>query len=380
MTKKVVYPIGFLIAGLALAFLISSNKPELIAQQYERIVPTVRVMPVKATAEYLSINSQGTVQPRSQSELIPEVTGRVTWLSPSLVNGGAFLKDDVLLRIDDADYQTLVERSEAALKRSEIEYGHASDELKRLVSLHQRKLASQQQLDNARRSAQINESTAVEARANLEQARRDLARTHLRAPFDGLVRNEHVDMGQFVTRGQSIGTIYATDYVEVRLPFSADQLSYLGLPISTRGIIAPRLRPKVTVAADFGDTRLIWDGELVRLEAEFDEQSRMVYGVARLHIEDNEESPLLPVGMFVQADIRGRKVENIYRLPRTAMRDDNQVLVVDTQNRLHFRQVTLLRLEHDDVLVSEGLTNGELVCISPLQTVVDGMSVKPVVE
>ena len=380
MTKKVVYPIGFLIAGLALAFLISSNKPELIAQQYERIVPTVRVMPVQATAEYLSINSQGTVQPRSQSELIPEVTGRVTWLSPSLVNGGAFLKDDVLLRIDDADYQTLVERSEAALKRSEIEYGHASDELKRLVSLHQRKLASQQQLDNARRSAQINESTAVEARANLEQARRDLARTHLRAPFDGLVRNEHVDMGQFVTRGQSIGTIYATDYVEVRLPFSADQLSYLGLPISTRGIIAPRLRPKVTVAADFGDTRLIWDGELVRLEAEFDEQSRMVYGVARLHIEDNEESPLLPVGMFVQADIRGRKVENIYRLPRTAMRDDNQVLVVDTQNRLHFRQVTLLRLEHDDVLVSEGLTNGELVCISPLQTVVDGMSVKPVVE
>ena len=200
------------------------------------------------------------------------------------------------------------------------------------MSLHQRKLASQQQLDNARRSAQINESTAVEARANLEQARRDLARTHLRAPFDGLVRNEHVDMGQFVTRGQSIGTIYATDYVEVRLPFSADQLSYLGLPISTRGIIAPRLRPKVTVAADFGDTRLIWDGELVRLEAEFDEQSRMVYGVARLQIEDDEESPMLPVGMFVQADIRGRKVENrSIRLPRTAMRDDNQVLVVDTR-------------------------------------------------
>lgn len=380
MNKKVIYPIGFLIAGLALAFLISINKPELVAKQYERIVPTVRVMPVQATAEYLSINSQGTVQPRSQSELIPEVTGRVTWLSPSLVNGGAFLKDDTLLRIDDADYQTLVQRSEAALKRSEIEYVHANDELKRLVSLHQRKLASQQQLDNARRAAKVNEFTAVEARANLEQARRDLARTHLKAPFDGLVRNEHVDMGQFVTRGQSIGTIYAIDYVEVRLPFSADQLSYLGLPISTRGMIAQSLRPQVTVTADFGDTRLIWDGELVRLEAEFDEQSRMVYGVARLHIEDNDESPLLPVGMFVQADIRGRLVENIYRLPRSAMRDDNQVLVVDTQNRLHFRQVTLLRLEHDDVLVSQGLNDGELVCISPLQTVVDGMSVKTIVE
>jgi multidrug efflux pump subunit AcrA (membrane-fusion protein) len=84
--------------------------------------------------------------------------------------------------------------------------------------------------------------------------------------------------------------------------------------------------------------------------------------------------------MFVQADIRGRKVENVFRLPRSAMRDNNQVLIVDINNQLHFRQVTLFRLEHDDVLVSEGLSNGELVCISPLQTVVDGMSVKPIVE
>ena len=103
MNRKVVYPIGILLGGLALAFLISINRPELVEEPYERIVPTVRVMNVQATAEYLSIKSQGTVQPRSQSEVIPEVTGRVTWLSPSLVNGGAFLKDDVLLRIDDAD-------------------------------------------------------------------------------------------------------------------------------------------------------------------------------------------------------------------------------------------------------------------------------------
>jgi multidrug efflux pump subunit AcrA (membrane-fusion protein) len=89
---------------------------------------------------------------------------------------------------------------------------------------------------------------------------------------------------------------------------------------------------------------------------------------------------MLPVGMFVQAEIRGRKVENIVRLPRSAMRDDNQVLVVDVDNRLHFRQVSLLRLEHDDMLVQEGLADDELVCISPMQTVVDGMHVNPVHE
>ena len=207
-----------------------------------------------------------------------------------------------------------------------------------------------------------------------------MARTEVSAPFDGLVRNEQVDLGQFVTRGQSIGTIYALDYVEVRLPISADQLAFLGLPVSTRGQIVDGDRPPVTVASDFGDTRLLWEGQLVRLEAEIDERSRMIYGVTRLRLEENEDTPILPVGMFVQAEIRGRKVENIVRLPRSAMRDNNQVLVVDSDNRLHFRQVKILRLEHDDMLISDGLSDGELVSISPMQTVVEGMLVKPVRE
>ena len=380
MNKKIIYPILVLMVGLGLAVLIGTSERDVTPVPYEPMAPTVRVITVQSGAEYLSISSQGSVQPRSQSELIPEVTGRVTSMSDALVSGGSFRQDDVLLRIDDADYLTQVTRSEAAFKRSQIEQGHASDELKRLASLHQQQLASQQQLDNARRTTQVAEANLVEARASLDQAQRDLSRTELKAPFDGLVRTEQVDLGQFVSRGQSIGTIYATDYVEVRLPISADQLSYLGLPISTRGEIPEALRPPVTVVADFGDTRLMWEGQLVRLEAEIDERSRMVYGVTRLHIEDGAESPILPVGLFVQADIRGQKVENVIRLPRSAMRDDNQVLVVDPDNRLHFRQVSLLRLEHDDMLIREGLENGERVCLSPLQTVVEGMLVKPVME
>lgn len=194
------------------------------------------------------------------------------------------------------------------------------------------------------------------------------------------MRSEHVDLGQFVTRGQSIGIIYATDFVEVRLPISADQLACLGLPIATRGLIPQGQRPPVTIASDFGDTRLLWEGELVRLEAEVDERSRMLYGVTRLALDQDDKTPILPVGMFVQAEIRGARVENVIRLPRSAMRDDNQVLVVDEENRLRFRQISLLRLEHDDILVSKGLSEGERVCVSPLQTVVDGMLVDPVAD
>jgi multidrug efflux pump subunit AcrA (membrane-fusion protein) len=262
--RKILYALAVLALGLAIAALIAVNKPEINPEPYEPIIPTVRVIRAAAAAEYLSVSSQGTVQPRSQSELIPEVSGRVTWISPSLVNGGAFREGDTLLRIDDADYRTLLERNEADLKRAEVEFTLSQDELKRVDSLNRRQLASQQQLDTARRAARVDEATLAEARADLEQARRDLSRTELKAPFDGLVRSEQVDLGQFVTRGQSIGTIYATDYVEVRLPISADQLQYLGLPISTRGQIPPAVRPPVTVAADFGDTRLLWEGQLVR--------------------------------------------------------------------------------------------------------------------
>ena len=380
MNKKLLYPIIVLILGIGLAVLITLTPPETTPEPYEPLATTVRVTRAKVQSEYLAISSQGTVQPRSQSELIPEVSGRAVWISPSLVGGGSFRMDDVLLRIDDADYRSTVVRSEAAVSRAEVEYEFARDELQRMQSLRDKQLASQQQLDNSRRAARVAEANLSEGRAALEQARRDLARTELRAPFDGLVRSEQVDLGQFLSRGQSIGTIYATDFVEVRLPIAADQLGFLGLPVSTRGQIPKDLQPPVTVAADFGNTRLLWEGELVRLEAEIDERSRMVYGVARLRMDDSRESAILPVGMFVQAEIRGRQVEDIIRLPRSAMRDNDQVMVVDADNHLHFRQVSILRLEHEEMLVDGGLKDGELVCTSPLQTVVDGMLVTPVIE
>ncbi len=378
MNKKILYPLLVLIVGLGLAYLITVNEPTPEVEPYEPLAPTVRVTEITARDEYLNVSSQGTVQPRTQSELIPEVSGRVVWMSASLVGGGAFREGDVLLRIDDADYRTAVLRAEATLQRSEVEREFAVDELERSTSLQKRQLASQQQLDDARRRARVAGASLVESRAALEQAQRDLARTELKAPFDGLVRSEQVDQGQFVTRGQSIGTIYATDYVEIRLPIAADQLRYLDLPISTQGQIPEAMRPPVAVSAQLGERRLHWSGELMRLEAEVDERSRMLYGVARLRQETGDDGTIIPVGLFVQAEIRGRKVERIFRLPRSAMRDDNQVLVVDEENRLRFRHVSILRLEHDEMLVDEGLQGGERVCISPLQTVVEGMTVNPV--
>lgn len=380
MNKKSIYTLTVLVAGFGLALLIATSEPEMATQVREPILRTVRAMEANETSEHLVISSQGTVEPRSQSELIPEVSGRVEWLSPALVGGGIFTEGEVLLRIESADYDSALQRAEAVTDRSEVEVEFTRDELERLQKLHSQKLASESQLDSAARAARIAEANLIDSRAALEQSRRDLARTQFKAPFDGMVRNEKVDLGQFVSRGTNIGTIYATDYVEVRLPIAADQMRYLGIPLAHRGQIPEDSRPPVTVSAEFGDASLIWEGELVRTEAEIDQRSRMIYGVVRIEMTPSEDSPLIPVGLFVQAEIQGRLVEDIVRLPRSAMRDNDQVLVIDSENRLRFRTVSVLRLEHDEVLISSGLEDGELVCISAIQTVVDGMHVNPLVD
>jgi RND family efflux transporter MFP subunit len=380
MNKKVVYPILVLAAGLGIAMLLVKTSPKLESVTVERHPPAVRVVQVSARAEYLSITSQGTVQPRTQSELIPEVSGQVVWMSPSLVGGGAFKGGEPLLRIQDDDYRTAVARSQAMLERAQVEEEFSGVELDRLDKLFVKNLASQSQLDSAQRASRVAEANLLEARAALDQAERDLSRTEIKAPFDGLVRSEHVDPGQFVSRGNSIATLYATDYVEVRLPIAAAQLRFLGVPTSAQGQFPEELRPEVTLSADFGDTRVFWQGKLVRTEAVIDERSRMIFGVTRLPYKTDAAGPVIPVGLFVQADIRGIRMDNLIRLPRSAIRDREQVLVVDAENRLNFREVSVLRMEGEEVLIDAGLADGELVCISPLQTVVQGMSVAPVTE
>ncbi len=382
MNKKILYPVVTLLIGLSVALLLALNKPELAPEPYEPQAVAVRVTEVQISAEHLLIKSQGTVQPRSQTELIPEVSGRVLWISPSLADGGSFNAGDVLLRVDDADYKTALARITARIDRAEVEESFAADELQRIKRLHEKQLASASQLDSAIRAAKVAAANLLESRADLDQASRDLERTKLIAPFKGLVREEHVDLGQFVARGNSIGTIYASDFGEVRLPVAPDQIAFIGVSVIRRGQIPEDIRPPVTASAQFGNIKLSWSGELIRTEAEIDERSRMAYAVARFQNAaiESETDIAMPVGLFVQATIRGRRVENVVRLPRSVIRDNNQVLIVDSENRLHFREVSILRLEHDEVLIDSGLENGERVCVSPMQTVVEGMRVQPVFE
>ncbi len=366
-------------AWAAAALVRSYEQPErqpVVAQP-----PLVEVVTAEPKALTLMVQAEGTVAPRTESQLVPEVSGRVVEVSPSLAAGGFFDEGDVLLRIERREYELAITRSRAAIEQARL-----------------RLAAEQQEADVARREwellgrgepspflfrepqiAEIQAALAA-AEANLEQAEYDLERTVLKAPFAGRVRSKQVDLGQYVQRGAPIATLYAVDVAEVRLPIPNAELAYCRLPLAYRDGSETVRGPVVRLTARFAGQDFTWRGRVVRTEGQIDPQTRMVNAIAQ--VDDpyargrNSSRPPLAVGMFVQAEIEGIRVRDVVSLPRTALRGDTTVYVVDQDNRLAFRPVDVLRRERDTVLVREGLEAGERVCVSPLEVAVDGMRVK----
>ncbi len=327
----------------------------------------------------LKIYAQGVVEPLTASELIAQVSGRIDWVSPNFNAGGAFNAGEVLLRLEQADYIARVGLAEARKVRAVAEYEHASFELKRMQTLFKDQLISQSMLENALRQTRLADASLKEATINLELAKRDTARTELIAPFDAVVRSKSVDLGEYVTPGKPLAELFAADQLEVRLPVLDTQLAYLDLArLDGHSKSDSALLPHVQLSAQFAGTAASWEAELVRTESEIDRRSRMVTLVARVTQDQRTGSSpnaALPVGAFVNAEIEGITLKDAFQLPRSALRQNNQVLVVDAENRLRFRDVTIARFEQDRILVKSGLSSGDVVNISPIQAVVDGMEV-----
>ena len=378
MIRQLIVVVFILGAFLFLAATLMATAPVLEPSSIEKLATTVRVVKIQPKSVQLKVNSQGSVMPSTESQLIPEVSGRVSWMSPNLVAGGYFDAQETLIRVDDTDYKTKLDRAQANLTRAEAEQQHNEFEYRRMESLVKRNLVSRSQLENAFRAFRVAQASLQEATANFSQAEQDLARTQIKAPFAGLVRTEKVDIGQFVSRGAPIATIYAGNQVEVRLPIADRQLAFLNIPVNVRGEIPQEFQPEVTLTAQYAGQALEWKGSIVRSEAEIDVSSRMVQLVAR--VESSSNPVPLTIGLFVTAEIQGLAAKNIVVLPREALRNNNQVLVVDEDNRLRFRKISLLRVYRDDLLVKEGLDAGERVCISPIQTAIEGMVVNPVIN
>lgn len=377
---KIILPFAILAFGALIAVVMVKSRAPVPTRTAVEFAPLVRVVDVRPEVHTLAVYTQGTVKARTETNLVAEVVGTVVRVSRSFAAGGFFEKGDVLLEIDPSDYRVAVATAEGAVAQAKVRL--ETEEAQAAVAREEwEQLGTGGESPLATRELQLEEARAAltAAQARLEKAKRDLARTKIRAPFAGRMRVKLADLGEYVAPGVPVAGIYSVDFAEVRLPVPDADLAYLDLPVDYRGEAAQEPGPKVVLYADFAGEKHSWTGRIVRVEGEIDPVSRMVHVVAQ--VEDpygkrEDEDPLpLAVGMFVEAEIMGRVVENAITLPRTALRE-RQVLVVDDEGRLRFRDVEVLRVDRENAVIVGGLEAGERVCISTLEAVSDGMKVR----
>jgi RND family efflux transporter MFP subunit len=358
---------GILLGASGLAVGLAMLKPAPEQKEIEDIPTLVDVLQLVSTAASFSIASQGTVRPRTETVLIAEVSGSIVHVSPEFVAGGIFAKGKELLRIDPAPYEAAAEQAEALLNQRQIEF----DGAKSLRSQGYRAEA-----EYASAAAEL-----ATARAGLVTARRDLAKTRISLPYDGMVRAKEADIGQFVAPGSRLGVVFATDYAEVRLPLSDQDLAFVDLPRPGRHGLDDG--PRVELTAQKRGRAALWPARITRSEGVVDENTRVTYAVARIDdpyslAADSGERVPLPMGSFVTASIDGNTVSDVIRIPRIALRGRDQLLFVDEENRLRLRTVDVLRSDAEYAWLSGGASPGERISLTPVESPINGMKVRTV--
>ncbi len=352
-------------AAVAVAVLLVQMRPTPPRKERVDLDPLVDVLTLETMTANFEVASQGTVRPRTETVLSAEVSGTITRISPKFIAGGVFGDNEVLLRIDPTNYEVAVRQAEALVKQRTIEYEGA----KQLRSQGYRA-----ETEYASAAAAL-----ATAEAELVRARRNLERTYIRLPYEGIVRSKEADLGQFVNPGTRLGIVFATDTAEVRLPLTDADLAYVDLPDAAEITASGGADgPAVRLSATRKGRPVEWSARIVRSEGVVDEKSRVTYAVAR--IDDpyrlHSDGPTLPVGTFVRAVIEGAAAENVIRVPRAVLRGSDELVFVDDDNKLRIRTVDIVRADGSYVYLRGGAEPGERVVVTALESPVNGMGVR----
>jgi len=379
--KQLTIAIAMLLASILIVVFLASQRA---APESREVTPTampVDVILAETAAERFLVTSQGTVQPRTQTTLVSEVSGKVTALSPNFVPGGFFRANEVLAEIDPSDYRAALMQAEAELAAAEARLSEerARSDLARRdwQDLHGDTRQANElvlrlpQLANAEAALQA-------AEAGVLRAQRNLDRTQIRLPYDGMVRARQIDIGQYVTPGNTLGVAFAVDTAEVRLPLADRDLAFLDLP-------APGQSPAQGLAVRFWSTVLgergEWSGSIVRTEGVIEQSTQLTYAVAEIvdpygllgdRSDPGQTPPPLPMGTFVQAEIEGRSALGLIELPREALREGDRVFLANAEDRLEIRRVGVLRATANRVYLHNDLYPGDRVITTAIQAPIPG--------
>ncbi len=364
---------SFLIASIFVvalggAFGLSKMKPPPETKDVADSELLVDVMPLEQMVVSFTVQSQGTVRPRTETIISAEVSGTIVSISPRFVAGGVFARGDELMRIDPTNYEVAVEQAAAWLKQRQIEFDGAE------------KLKTQGYRAESEWASAA--AALASAKADVVKARRNFERTFIRLPYDGMVRAKEADLGQFVNPGTRLGVTFATDYAEVRLPLTDRDLAFVDLPnpADMSGSGAAK-GTSVNLSTVQRGQVAYWEAQIVRTEGVVDEKNRVTYAVAQIRdpykfdIETQHSSPL-PMGTFVAATIDGLTVDNVIRVPRSALRGNNQLMIIDDDNRLRVRAVDVLRTDADYAYLRGGAMPGERISLTAIGSPINGMKVR----
>lgn len=353
------------------------------SQRAERKPETAQATLVDTiTAELVSLNliieSQGTVRPRTETALVAEVSGKIVSVSADFVAGGFFHKGEVLLQIDPSDYRAGLKRAEAALASKKAKLADETARSEQALKDWQNMGKQGQPSDLGLRKPQMADAEAnvSAAEADVEKARRDLERTRITVPYDGLVRQKAVDIGQYVSPGTRLGVTFAIDTAEVRLPLTNNDLLYLEIPTGTRSSNHEASYPPVTLSTSGAGQTNQWQAQIIRTEGVVDEASRVVYAVAQVvdpyGVLGQSHQKELKIGTFVNAEIQGLSADNVVVLPRSVLQSGQKIMIVNDQNQLEILAVTVLRTEPKRVYISAGIAAGAQVITTTLDAPVPG--------
>lgn len=378
---KIALPLLIIAAGILAARMLVLSRPDPKKEVRQNPGALVETVTVSRGERQVRVHGTGTVQARQQVEIIPQVSGRVLEISPSLVPGGFFLQGELLFRIEEADYRLAVDRARAALAKAEFDLATvqgqarvARQEWDRLDLANGQEppnplVLYEPQLKNA-------QAALLSAQAALQQAELDLARTTVRAPFAGMVRSESVDLGQFVRSGTPVAVLAGTDVAEIVVPLPLAELVWLQIP--RPGSNKPG--SAATISLTVGGRTFEWPGRIVRSLGEMDPQGRMARVVVAVADPYGLQAPSseqqqLAVGTFVEVVLHGETLRDVAVLPAAALRDGQQVWVMN-DNKLTFRPVELVRRSREEIVIGAGLEDGEQVVLTTVAGAAEGMKLR----
>ena len=378
MIKKL-KPLFILLGAFALSYLLwllGQVQPDPVE---EAPAPDVIVEILTPKDFQVQISSNGTTTPLTQTVLTAEVGGEVIYRSKKFSEGSSVIEGEILAKIDDTDLQLQYKNALLQLANAEVQYSLQLAEAD-VAKEAWEKIGNGVASDLTLKKPQLKQAVALleVAKAQVSSAEKKLNKTEIVAPYAGRIQNVNIDLGTTIIPGQPVGAIYTSSEIEITLAVKDNDLQFLSIPMDGRKL-DPSEQALVQIKSFYKGKNQTWIGRLERVDGVIDPVTRMINLIAVFKNDFIEtDKPNLPIGLFVEAQIDGIILKDIFSIPVNAISENNEVYIVNNENELVSRQLSLLKKYSDFVIVKDGLKAGERVVISKLSSASNGIKVNPV--